>query len=294
MSKQLLVKITALLILVLVAVSASALATDSATGTMIDSAGKSMMDKELPMPGMMTEAGYIDLKPEEAKMLIDTTPDLVILDVSPKYAEGHLPGALHYYVGDGSLDHALPMLDKSKPYLVYCHIDSASILGATKLVEAGFAPVYRLEGNYPAWVEAGYPVSVLTMEEEIAMKEKALSMPGVEMPALGMMSEAGYIDLSPEEAKALIDTTPDLVIVDVSPKYAEGHLPGALHHYVGDGSLDAAIPMLDKSKPYLVYCHTDSASILGATKLAEAGFAPVYRLEGNYPAWVEAGYPIEK
>jgi rhodanese-related sulfurtransferase len=43
-------------------------------------------------------------------------------------------------------------------YLVYCHVDSVAIQGAQKLVDAGFIHVYRLEGNYAAWVDAGYPV----------------------------------------------------------------------------------------------------------------------------------------
>jgi rhodanese-related sulfurtransferase len=101
---------------------------------------------------------YIDLSPEEAKELIDNTPDIVIIDVSPFYVQGHIPGSINYYLGDGSLDDAIPSLDKSKVYLVYCHVDSVSIAGANKLIDAGFETVYRLEGNYSAWVEAGYPV----------------------------------------------------------------------------------------------------------------------------------------
>ena len=106
--------------------------------------------------------------------------------------------------------------------------------------------------------------------------------------------QATYIDVSPAEAKELIDNNPDLIIIDVSPRYDEGHLPGAVHYYLGDGSLDEAIPTLDKSKTYLVYCHIDSVAIQGAQKLADAGFQKVYRLEGNYSAWVNAGYPIEQ
>ena len=40
---------------------------------------------------------YIDVTPAEARELIDENPDLVIIDVSPHYAQGHLPGAVHYY-----------------------------------------------------------------------------------------------------------------------------------------------------------------------------------------------------
>lgn len=104
---------------------------------------------------------------------------------------------------------------------------------------------------------------------------------------------AAYMDVTPQEARTLIDGKPGIVVIDVSPAYAQGHLPGAVNYYVGDGSLDAAIPMLDMRNEYLVYCHSDSASMLGAQKLADAGFDKVYRLQGNYAAWVGAGYPVE-
>ena len=102
-----------------------------------------------------------------------------------------------------------------------------------------------------------------------------------------------YIDVTTAEAQDLIDTVPDLIIIDVSTAYDNGHLPGAVNYYLGDGSLDAAIPTLDKTKTYLVYCHVDSVAIAGAQKLIDAGFENVYRLEGNYGAWVDAGYPVE-
>ena len=103
-----------------------------------------------------------------------------------------------------------------------------------------------------------------------------------------------YVDLSLSEAKDLIDDNQDLIIIDVSPNYILGHLPGAVNYYLADGSLDKAIPTLDKSKTYLVYCHSDSVSIQGAKKLVSAGFQNVYRLEGNYEAWVAAGYSVEQ
>jgi rhodanese-related sulfurtransferase len=105
---------------------------------------------------------------------------------------------------------------------------------------------------------------------------------------------ASYVDVTPAEAKALIDENPDLIIIDVSPAYALGHLPGAVNYPVGDGSLDHAIPGLDRDAAYLVYCHSDAPAISGAQKLVDAGITEVYRLEGNYAAWVNAGYLVEK
>ncbi len=105
--------------------------------------------------------------------------------------------------------------------------------------------------------------------------------------------EGNYTDISAAEAKQLIDGDPEVVIIDVSPAYAAGHLPGAVNYYLGDGSLDAAIPTLDENATYLVYCHAEGPSRQGAQKLVDAGFAYVYRLEGDYGARVAAGYTTE-
>jgi len=120
------------------------------------------------------------------------------------------------------------------------------------------------------------------------------TQPDTTTPTNTETQQATYMDVSPAEAKALIDNNPNLIVIDVSPSYANGHLPGAVNYYLGSGALDQAIPNLDPEADYLVYCHVDSVAIAGAQKLTNAGFKNVYRLEGNYAAWVDAGYPIEK
>ena len=107
-------------------------------------AAPEVADEAMAEEEMDEEAGYMDVTPAEAKKLIDENPDLIILDVSAAYDEGHIPGAVNYYVGDGSLDAAIPMLDPEGMYLVYCHFDSAAIAGAQKQVDAGFENVFRL------------------------------------------------------------------------------------------------------------------------------------------------------
>jgi rhodanese-related sulfurtransferase len=90
----------------------------------------------------------------------------------------------------------------------------------------------------------------------------------------------------------LITSEKDLVIINVSPIYALGHLEGAISTPIDQ--LDAKIPTLDKTKPCLVYCHSDTTSVTGAQKIVQAGFPRVYRLSGNYEGWVAAGYPVTK
>jgi len=106
----------------------------------------------------------------------------------------------------------------------------------------------------------------------------------------GPATTEGYRDVTAEEARSIKHASEGkLVIIDLSPDFKGGHLPMAIS--IPPGSLEEKIPSLDKSKPYLVYARTDDASMTGATKLLNAGFSPVYRLKGNYDAWVSAGYP---
>ena len=125
-----------------------------------DQEGESIQKEEMVKMQNQKIMEYTDLEAKEAHELIMSESDLVIIDVSPRFEKGHIPGAINYYVGDGTLDANISSLDKSKIYLVYCHVDRASIAGATKLVEAGFPKVYRLKGNYSAWLSDGYPIEV--------------------------------------------------------------------------------------------------------------------------------------
>jgi len=103
---------------------------------------------------------YMDIKPTETyeKYLnndFDLIIDVVGLDI---YSLGHLPGAVNYVWADGTLKNKIPDLDPSWTYLVYCHTDPPSTASAQLLVDSGFEHIYRLEGNYAAWKNAGYPI----------------------------------------------------------------------------------------------------------------------------------------
>ena len=107
-----------------------------------------------------TKDTYVDIQPNEAyNYYLNETFDLIIdvvgLDI---YSLGHLPGAVNYIWADGTLAEMIPTLDVNGTYLVYCHTDPPSTDSAQALVDAGIESVYRLEGNYRAWVEAGYPI----------------------------------------------------------------------------------------------------------------------------------------
>jgi len=103
---------------------------------------------------------YMDIKPKEAyERYLNDEFDLIIdvvgLDI---YSLGHLPGAVNYVWADGTLNSKIPDLNSSWTYLVYCHTDPPSTASAQAIVNAGFDNVYRLEGNYGAWKNEGYPI----------------------------------------------------------------------------------------------------------------------------------------
>ena len=98
--------------------------------------------------------------------------------------------------------------------------------------------------------------------------------------------ELTYTDLEPKEAKDLIDTSTNLIVIDVSPHYDAGHLPGAIHYYLADGSLDAAIPDLDKEATYLVYCHHGMRSLKAAQLLRRHGLRAT-SMKGGIDTWAE-------
>ena len=103
---------------------------------------------------------YMDIPPDVAyeKYLaeeFDLIIDVVGLDI---YQIGHLPGAVNYVWADGTLQEMIPTLDTEGTYLVYCHTDPPSTASAQALVDAGIMNTYRLEGNYAAWRDAGYPI----------------------------------------------------------------------------------------------------------------------------------------
>lgn len=212
----------------------------------------------------MTEMdGYTDKMADKLKSdLVDDasiSPYEAIFDVSPAYDKGHLPFATNAGSVDG-LGGMLATLDKTKKYLVYCHGDAPSIAAANLMVENGFMNVNRLNGNYGAW------------------------------------DAVSFVDIDAAKVKAKMAASEFKAIFDVSPVFNDGHLPGATNANASGGGTDLAelIEDLDKTKAYLVYCHGNGPAMAGAQLMEDAGFKNVFRLEGNYGAWVDAGYDVEK
>ncbi|MEM9548471.1 MAG: rhodanese-like domain-containing protein [Bacteroidota bacterium] len=100
-----------------------------------------------------SETTFKDVNVSEAKTMIAEKKDLVILDVRTpeETAQGIIEGAMIIDIHDPEFDKKINILNKEKPYLVYCRSGGRSVTASNKMIEAGFKDIFNLEGGYRAW-----------------------------------------------------------------------------------------------------------------------------------------------
>ena len=98
--------------------------------------------------------------------------------------------------------------------------------------------------------------------------------------------------ISAEEAKEIMDSTADLVLIDVreEDEYAQGHIAGALLVPYGEIADRADSELLDKDQTILVYCRSGRRSAIAAQTLAELGYTDVKDFGGI----IDWPYDVEK
>ena len=86
-----------------------------------------------------------------------------------------------------------------------------------------------------------------------------------------------YDPISPEEAKTLMDTETDYVILDVrtAEEYAEGHIPNAVNLDHEDVPSQAEAMFPDKDALILVYCRSGRRSADAGEVLTALGYKRV-------------------
>jgi rhodanese-related sulfurtransferase len=98
-----------------------------------------------------------------------------------------------------------------------------------------------------------------------------------------------HIDVTPQQAKEMIASNPDLLIVDVreESEYCGegGHIPGAVNYPAASGVLEERYAELPLNEDILVVCRTGHRSNAAAEFLDQKGFASVYDMTGGMNAW---------
>ena len=94
--------------------------------------------------------------------------------------------------------------------------------------------------------------------------------------------EAVYVNITAKEAKEIMDTEKDYVILDVREKdeYDEGHIEGAIliPHEEITQKAEEMIP--DKDKLILVYCRSGRRSKIASEALVKLGYTNIKEFGG--------------
>ena len=105
----------------------------------------------------MNEPVYRNITAEEARQIMDSQEDYVILDVrsQEEYDQGHIPGAvvIPHTEMEAQAEQILP--DKDQLLLVYCRSGRRSKLAAETLVQLGYTNILEFGGilDWPYEVE---------------------------------------------------------------------------------------------------------------------------------------------
>lgn len=93
---------------------------------------------------------------------------------------------------------------------------------------------------------------------------------------------SGFVMISAEEAKAMMDSEEDFVLLDVrtEEEFAEEHIPGAilLPHTEISEKAEELLP--DREKSIFIYCRSGRRSKIAAEELSSLGYEKVFEFGG--------------
>ena len=102
---------------------------------------------------------------------------------------------------------------------------------------------------------------------------------------------AVYMNITAEEAKQIMDSEEDYIILDVRTReeYDEGHIPGATQISHEEIAEKAEKKLTEKDQLILVYCRSGRRSKIAAEALAELGYTNIKEFGGiiDWPYEVE-------
>jgi TolB-like protein/rhodanese-related sulfurtransferase/Flp pilus assembly protein TadD len=112
----------------------------------------------------------------------------------------------------------------------------------------------------------------------------------------GYFDVTGATTIDHKKAKTLHDRGVKIVDVRAAKGFASGHAPGAFNLDVAtEFSRDSLSRIVGKDEEFVLSCDgkTCPESAYASAKAVMWGFKRVYYFAGGFPAWKEAGYPVE-
>ena len=107
----------------------------------------------------------------------------------------------------------------------------------------------------------------------------------------GCGQKSGYVSITQEEAKRIMDTEENCVILDVRTyeEFETGHISGAICFPLDEVQSKAKVFIPDQDTLYLVYCRSGRRSKEAAQILADLGYTNILEFGGilDWPYEVE-------
>jgi rhodanese-related sulfurtransferase len=97
---------------------------------------------------------------------------------------------------------------------------------------------------------------------------------------------ATYENLYAEDFQKMLQQKPDAILLDVRTpeEYQSGRIPQSININLMDRAFMTQIALLDKEKPYFIYCRSGARSGQACAMMANQGFE-VYNLAGGIIGW---------
>jgi rhodanese-related sulfurtransferase len=263
---------------------------------------------------------------QQAKNMIDTDERLIVVDVrdeayvyvnehpDPLLQTGYIPGALNYPWQTGIFQAAYDALPMDADILLVCHDGQLSRLVGSFLRARGYGHVYVISGGMSAWTwdRVAYidtdrdgidddldnrPYVFNPAQGDARGIAGEANLKGASRAPTGSGVDRGHIDVTVEEAKAMIENNPNLIVVDVreeedeycakipDPPVPPGHIDGALNLPWTSGVFEDRYDELPVDAEILLLCRAGYRSNLAAVFLDAHGYPNVYDMLWGMGAW---------
>jgi rhodanese-related sulfurtransferase len=109
--------------------------------------------------------------------------------------------------------------------------------------------------------------------------------------AISVAGGGQYVNIQPEELKALMDSE-DVLLVNVKVPYM-GHIEDT-DLFIPYDQIGEQASLLDGSNAerIVLYCRSGRSSAIAAETLVKLGYENIYNLAGGFQAWQVAGYSL--
>jgi len=111
--------------------------------------------------GTVAGNGVRHVNAAEAKQVLDSDTDIVVLDVRTpvEFKLGQLEDAININYYSFSFKNQLSKLDREKTYLIHCHTGVRSGRTIPIMLAAGFKNIIHMDGGFKSWKDQGLPLA---------------------------------------------------------------------------------------------------------------------------------------